>query len=103
MKIQPLHDRIVVRRVEEQEQEIGGIIIPDTAREKPQQARVIAVGPGRVNDNGQRRPLDLKVDDLVLIGKYAGTEITIEGDDYLILREDEVLGVLEGVAEPVTA
>lgn len=104
MQIQPLHDRIVVKRLEEaEEQQIGGIIIPDTAREKPQQARVIAVGPGRVNDNGQRQPLDVKVDEVVLIGKYAGTEITIAGNEYLILREDEVLGVLEGVAEPVTA
>ncbi|MGH9163094.1 MAG: co-chaperone GroES [Vicinamibacteraceae bacterium] len=103
MNIQPLHDRIVVQRVEEKEQQIGGIVIPDTAREKPQQARVVAVGPGRVNDKGARQPLGVKVDDFVLIGTYAGTEITVQGDDYVILREDEVLGVLEGVAEPVTA
>ncbi|MPY88503.1 MAG: co-chaperone GroES [Luteitalea sp.] len=103
MNIQPLHDHIVVQRVEDEEQQIGGIIIPDTAREKPQQARVVAIGPGKLSDEGQRRPLDVKVDDLVLIGKYAGTEIKIRGGEYLILREDEVLGVLEGVAEPVTA
>jgi chaperonin GroES len=99
MKVRPLRDRILVRRIEEQEQRIGGIIIPDTAKEKPQTARVVAVGNGRVNDKGEVFPLDVGVGDYVLIGKYAGTEIKYEGEDYLILREDEVLGIAEGVRE----
>ena len=103
MNVRPLHDRILVRRVEEQEQRIGGIIIPDTAKEKPQTAKVVAVGSGRVNDKGDVFPLDVKVGDYVLIGKYAGTEIKYEGEEYLILREDEVLGVAEGVREPELA
>lgn len=101
MKVRPLRDRVLVKRVEEQEQRIGGIIVPDTAREKPQQARVVAVGRGRVNDHGKTIPLDVKADDYVLIGKYAGTEIKLEGEEYLIVREDEILGVAEGVREPV--
>jgi chaperonin GroES len=99
MKMRPLRDRILVERVEEQEQRIGGIIIPDTAKEKPQQGRVVAVGKGRVNDKGEVFPLDVKEGDTVLFGKYAGTEIKIEGKEYLIVREDEVLGIVEGVRE----
>jgi len=103
MNVRPLRDRILVRRVEEQEQRIGGIIIPDTAKEKPQTAKVVAVGRGRVNDKGDVLPLDVKAGDYVLIGKYAGTEIKLDGEDYLILREEEVLGVAEGVREPEPA
>jgi chaperonin GroES len=99
MKMRPLRDRILVERVEEQEQRVGGIIIPDTAKEKPQQGRVVAVGKGRVNDKGEVFPLDVKDGDTVLFGKYAGTEIKIEGKEYLIVREDEVLGIVEGVRE----
>ena len=99
MNVRPLRDRVLVRRVEEQEQRIGGIIVPDTAKEKPQQARVVAVGSGRVNDDGTTIPLDVKAGDYVLVGKYSGTEIKLDGEDYLILREDEILGVAEGVAE----
>jgi len=99
MKMRPLRDRILVERIEEQEQKVGGIIIPDTAKEKPQQGRVVAVGKGRVNDKGDVFPLDVKEGDTVLFGKYAGTEIKIDGKEYLIVREDEVLGVLEGVRE----
>ena len=99
MAVRPLRDRILVERVEEQEQRVGGIIIPDTAKEKPQQGRIVAVGRGRVNDKGDVFPLDVKVGDLVLIGKYSGTEIKLDGKEYTILREDEVLGVLEGVVE----
>lgn len=99
MKMRPLRDRILVERIEEHEQKVGGIIIPDTAKEKPQQGRVVAVGKGRVNDKGDVLPLDVKEGDAVLFGKYAGTEITIDGKEYLIVREDEVLGILEGVRE----
>jgi len=99
MNVRPLRDRILVKRVEEQEQRVGGIIVPDTAREKPQTARVVAVGNGRVNDKGEVFPLEVKASDYVLIGKYAGTEIKLDGEEYLILREDEVLGVAEGVRE----
>jgi chaperonin GroES len=101
MKMRPLRDRVLVERIEEHEQRIGGIIIPDTAKEKPQQGRVIAVGKGRINDKGEVFPLDVKAGDTVLFGKYAGTEIKIDGREYLIVREEEVLGVLEGVPEPV--
>jgi chaperonin GroES len=103
MNVRPLRDRILVRRIEEQEQRIGGIIIPDTAKEKPQTAKVVAVGNGRVNDEGKVFPLDVKAGDYVLIGKYAGTEIKFDGVEYLILREDEVLGIAEGVQEPELA
>ena len=103
MNVRPLRDRILVERLEESEQRIGGIIIPDTAREKPQQAKVVAVGRGRVNDDGQVFALDVKVGDTVLLGKYSGSEITVAGKDYVILREEEVLGVVEGVAEMATA
>lgn len=99
MNMRPLRDRILVERIEEQEQRIGGIIIPDTAKEKPQEGRVVAVGKGRVNDKGEVFPLDVKAGDTVLFGKYAGSEIKIDGREYLILREDEVLGVVEGVRE----
>jgi chaperonin GroES len=103
MNVRPLRDRVLVTRLEEQEQRVGGIIIPDTAKEKPQQGKVVAAGSGRVNDKGVVQPLDIKVGDTVLFGKYSGTEIKIEGQDYLILRGDEVLGVVEGVAEPAMA
>lgn len=99
MKVRPLRDRVLVKRVEEHEQRIGGIIIPDTAKEKPQQATVVAVGRGRVNDDGKTIPLDVKPGDAVLIGKYSGTEIKLDGQEYLIVREDEILGVAEGVPE----
>jgi chaperonin GroES len=100
MNVRPLRDRILVERIEEAEQKsVGGIIIPDTAREKPQQGRVVAVGTGRVNDKGEVFPLDVEAGDTILFGKYAGTEIKIAGREYLIVREDEVLGVTEGVAE----
>src|ERR1700687_2684074 len=100
MNVRPLRDRILIKRLEEQEQRIGGIIVPDTAKEKPQTAKVVAVGNGRVNDKGEVFPLDVKASDYVLIGKYAGTEIKLDGQDYLIVREEEVLGVAEGVREP---
>lgn len=100
MTVRPLRDRLLVERIEEQEQKVGGIIIPDTAREKPQQGRVVAAGSGRVNDKGDVFPMDVKVGDAVLFGKYAGTEIKVDGREYLILREDEIFGVLDGVQEP---
>jgi len=99
MNVRPLRDRVLVKRVEEQEQRIGGIIVPDTAKEKPQQAKVIAAGSGRINDDGNTIPLDVKVGDHVLIGKYSGTEIKLDGEEYLIVREDEILGVAEDVPE----
>jgi len=102
MHVRPLRDRILAKRVEDQEQRIGGIIIPDTAKEKPQQAKVIAAGKGRVNDEGKTIPLDVKVGDRVLIGKYSGTEIKLDGEEFLIVREDEILGVAEGVPELAT-
>jgi chaperonin GroES len=95
MNVRPLHDRIIVQRLEEAEQRVGGIIIPDTAKEKPQQGKVIAVGKGRVEKDGKVTPLDVKKDDTVLFGKYAGQEIKIDGNEYLIIREEEVLGVIE--------
>ena len=94
-KIRPLHDRIIVQRLEESEQKIGGIIIPDTAKEKPQQGKVIAVGKGRVEKDGKVTPLDVKEGDTVLFGKYSGQEIKLDGDEFLIMREEEVLGVVE--------
>jgi chaperonin GroES len=103
MNVRPLRDRILVKRVEEEEQRVGGIIIPDTAKEKPQVAKVISVGTGRITDEGKTIPLDVKVGDHVLIGKYAGTEIKLDGVEHLIVREDEVLGVVEGVREPALA
>ena len=95
MKVRPLHDRIIIERIDEGEQKIGGIIIPDTAKEKPMQGKVIAVGKGRVEKDGKITPLDVKADDIVLFGKYAGQEIKVDGNDYLIIREEEVLGVIE--------
>ena len=93
--LRPLHDRIVVERIEEGEQKIGGIIIPDTAKEKPQQGKVIAVGAGKADKDGKRIPLDVKAGDTILFGKYSGQEIKMDGNEYLIMREDEVLGVVE--------
>jgi chaperonin GroES len=95
MTVRPLHDRIIVQRIEEEEQRVGGIIIPDTAKEKPQQGKVINVGKGRIEKDGKITPLDVKAGDTVLFGKYAGQEIKIEGNEYLIIREEEVLGVIE--------
>ncbi|KAB2964168.1 MAG: co-chaperone GroES [Thermoanaerobaculia bacterium] len=95
MKIRPLHDRVVVKRLEQKEQVRGGIIIPDTAKEKPQEAEVVAVGPGKFNDDGKRAPMDVKAGDRILIGKYSGSEIKIDENEYVILREDEILAVLE--------
>jgi chaperonin GroES len=94
MNVRPLHDRLVVRRIEEEEKAKGGIIIPDTAKEKPQEGEVLAVGNGKVLDNGTKLTLDVKVGDKILFGKYSGTEIKIDGEDVLILREEEVLAVL---------
>jgi len=98
MNVRPLHDRIIVQRLEEGEQRVGGIIIPDTAKEKPQQGKVIAAGNGKVKDDGKRVTLDVKPGDTILFGKYSGQEIKLDGQDYLIMREDEVLAVIEGVA-----
>ena len=95
VKVRPLHDRIIVERIEEGEQQVGGIIIPDTAKEKPQQGKVIAVGKGKVKDDGTVTPLDVKAGDKVLFGKYSGQEIKLDGDEFLIMREDEILGVIE--------
>jgi chaperonin GroES len=95
MALRPLHDRLLVKRLEEKEQVQGGIIIPDTAKEKPQQAKVLAVGPGRVMEDGKLQPIEVKVGDTVVFGKYSGTEVKVDGDDLLIIREDDVLGVLE--------
>ena len=95
MKVRPLHDRIIVQRIEEEEQRVGGIIIPDTAKEKPQQGKVIAVGKGKIEKDGKVTPLDVKAGDTVLFGKYAGQEIKVDGDEYLIMREEEVLGVID--------
>jgi len=95
MKFRPLHDRVVVRRLEAEEKTAGGIIIPDTAKEKPQQGEVIAVGPGARDDNGKLTPLDVKVGDRVLFGKWSGTEVRIDGEDLLIMKESDIMGVLE--------
>jgi chaperonin GroES len=97
MNLRPLHDRIIIQRIEEGEQKVGGIIIPDSAKEKPQQGRVIAAGTGKVRDDGTRQPPDVKAGDLILFGKYSGQEIKLDGEEYIIMREDEVLGVIEGV------
>ena len=93
--VRPLHDRVLVKRVEEDEQKIGGIIIPDSAKEKPQQGKVYAVGAGKVKEDGTRQPLDVKDGDTILFGKYSGQEIKIDGEEYLIMREDEILAVLD--------
>jgi len=95
MKVRPLHDRLIVRRIDEEEKTAGGIIIPDTAKEKPQEGRVIAVGPGKVNEDGKITPIDVNKGDRVLFSKYAGTEIQLEGVEHLIIREDDVLAVVQ--------
>ena len=95
MNIRPLHDRIVAKRIEQTEEVRGGIIIPDSAKEKPQEAEIVAVGPGKLNDDGKRAPMDVKVGDRVLVGKYSGSEIKLNDEDLVILREDEILAVLE--------
>ncbi|HVN40217.1 MAG TPA: co-chaperone GroES [Myxococcota bacterium] len=95
MKIRPLQDRILVKRIDEEEKTKGGIIIPDTAKEKPSEGKVVAVGKGKVNEDGKLTPLDVKKGDRILFSKYSGTEVNIEGDEHLIIREDDVLGVVE--------
>jgi|SRR5689334_11829318 chaperonin GroES len=95
MNVRPLHDRLIVQRIDEGEQQVGGIIIPDSAREKPQQGNVIAAGNGKVKDDGTRQTPDVKAGDVILFGKYSGQEIKFDGQDYLIMKEDEVLGVIE--------
>ena len=99
VNVTPLHDRVLIKRIEEKESIKGGIIIPDTAKEKPQEGEVIAVGAGKTNDEGKRVALDVKAGDRVLFGKYSGTEIKVEDEDYLILREDEILAKLSGAAK----
>jgi chaperonin GroES len=96
MNLRPLHDRLIIQRLDEGEQRVGGIIIPDSAKEKPQQGKVIAAGNGKSKDDGTRTPLDVKAGDRILFGKYSGQEIKLDGEDYLIMREDEVLGVVDG-------
>ena len=96
MKIRPLQDRVIVKRLEEEEKTKGGIIIPDTAKEKPQEGKVIAVGKGKVTEDGKVIPLDVKAGDRILFGKYSGTEIKIEGEEHLIMREGDILGIIEG-------
>jgi chaperonin GroES len=98
MTFRPLHDRILVRRIEAEEKTVGGIIIPDTVKEKPQQGEVIAAGPGARDDSGQLRPLDVKAGDRILFGKWSGTEIKLDGEDLLIMKEADVLGVMEAEA-----
>ena len=100
-KLTPLHDRILVRRIDEGETVRGGIIIPDTAKEKPQEGEVIAVGAGKKNDEGKRQPVNVKEGDRILFGKYAGNEIKIDNEEFLIIREEEVLGILSGAAKSV--
>lgn len=96
VKIRPLHDRVIVRRLEEERRTAGGIVIPDTAKEKPIQGEVVAAGKGKLLENGDIRPLDVKVGDKVLFGKYSGTEVKVEGEDLLVMREDDVMAVIEG-------
>ena len=98
MKFRPLHDRVVVRRLEEDEKTKGGIIIPDTAKEKPQEGEIVAVGPGARDEKGELQPLDVKQGDRVLFGKWSGTEVKIDGEELLIMKESDILGVLEGAA-----
>jgi chaperonin GroES len=95
MKIRPLQDRVLVKRIQEEEKTKGGIIIPDTAKEKPQEGKVVAVGKGKANDEGKVMPLDVKAGDRILFGKYSGTEVKVDGDELLIMREEDILGVLE--------
>lgn len=94
MMVQPLHDRVLVKRLEEKEVKKGGIIIPDTAKEKPQEGEVIAVGPGKMTDNGKRQPMAVKAGDRVLFGKWSGNEVKLDDEEYLIMREDDILGIL---------
>ena len=101
--IRPLHDRVLVKRLDEQEQMRGGIFIPDTAKEKPQQGEVIAAGDGKFREDGSRQPLDVKAGDRVLFGKYSGSEVKIDGEEYLIMREDEILGVFTTTAKAKSA
>lgn len=101
--IRPLHDRVLIQRIEEEQQARGGIIIPDTAKEKPQQGKVIATGDGKINEDGTRRPLDVKPGDQVLFGKYSGSEIKIDDQEYLILREDEIFGIFETASKSRSA
>ena len=96
MNIRPLHDRVIVRRMEEERTSAGGIVIPDSATEKPAQGEILAVGKGKVNDKGDVSPLDVKVGDKVLFGKYAGTEVKVEGEELLVMREEDIMGVIEG-------
>jgi chaperonin GroES len=95
MNIRPLHDRVVVKRVEEERTSAGGIVLPDTAQEKPSEGQVLAVGNGKLLDNGEIRPLDVKVGDKVLFGKYAGSEVKVEGEELIVMREDDIMGVIE--------
>ncbi len=95
MKIRPLQDRVIVKRIEEEEKSKGGIIIPDTAKEKPQEGKIVAVGRGKVGDDGKIVPLDVKVNDRVLFGKYSGSEINMDGEEHLIMREEDILGIIE--------
>lgn len=98
INVRPLRDRLIVKRLEEDEKTAGGLFIPDSAKEKPQQGRVIAVGKGKINDDGTVVPMAVNAGDTILFGKYAGTEIKLEGDDFIIMREDDVLGIVEGAA-----
>ena len=102
MNVRPLHDRLIIQRLEEGEQKIGGIIIPDSAKEKPMQGKVISAGNGKSNDDGKRIPLDVKAGDLILFGKYSGQEIKLDGEEYIIMREDEVLAVIDGAVTKKT-
>ena len=102
MNIRPLYDRIVVKRIEEQETKIGGLFIPDSAKEKPQEGEVVAVGKGKRLEDGKIIPLDVKAGDRILFGKYSGNDIKIDGQEYMIMREDEVLGILEGAGKPAS-
>ena len=95
IKVRPLHDRIIVQRLEEDEQQVGGIIIPDTAKEKPQQGKVVAVGKGKIKEDGGIQPMDVKDGDTILFGKYSGQEIKLDGEDYLIMREDDLLAIID--------
>jgi chaperonin GroES len=95
VKIRPLQDRVIVQRIEEEEKTKGGLIIPDTAKEKPQEGKIIAVGKGKLNEDGKITPMDVKVNDRVLFGKYSGTEINIDGEEHLIMREEDILGIIE--------
>ncbi|MDM8565677.1 co-chaperone GroES [Candidatus Halobeggiatoa sp. HSG11] len=96
MHIRPLHDRVIVKRVEEERKSPGGIVIPDSATEKPIRGKILSVGKGKILENGEARPLDVKVDDIVLFGKYSGTEVKIDGEELLVMREEDIMGIIEG-------